>query len=61
MSKVELGPRGIPTPSPVLLIGANVDDKPNFMTLSMSCNVNWEPAMVCIAMQDFKYTNKGIR
>ena len=62
MSKVQLGPQRFSYyPMPVFLVGANVDDKPNFMTLCYGGAVNWYPPMVIIAMQDFKYTNKGIR
>lgn len=62
MSKVQIGSqRFIYYPMPVFLVGANVDDKANFMALCYAGAINWEPPMVSIAMQDFKYTNKGIR
>lgn len=62
MSKVQLGPQRFTYyPMPVFLVGSNVDDKPNFMALCYGGAVNWEPPMVIVAMQDFKYTNKGIR
>ncbi len=32
MNKVTLGPRVMLYPLPAVLVGANVDDKPNFMT-----------------------------
>ena len=33
MEKVKLGPRELLYPAPAVLVGAMVDDKPNFMTV----------------------------
>lgn len=34
MSKVKLGPQTLVYPQPVFLIGADVDEKPNFLAVS---------------------------
>jgi flavin reductase (DIM6/NTAB) family NADH-FMN oxidoreductase RutF len=46
---------------PVLLVGANVDDKPNFMTVSWGGIANGEPPMISVAIRHQRYTLKGIR
>jgi flavin reductase (DIM6/NTAB) family NADH-FMN oxidoreductase RutF len=46
---------------PALLIGANVDGKPNFMTVAWGGVANGEPPMISIAIRHQRYTQKGIR
>jgi flavin reductase (DIM6/NTAB) family NADH-FMN oxidoreductase RutF len=46
---------------PVLLIGSNVDEKPNFMTVAWGGIANGEPAMISVAIHKKRYTLKGIR
>lgn len=36
MAKGSMGPQTLIYPTPVLLVGATVDDKPNFMTVAWS-------------------------
>jgi flavin reductase (DIM6/NTAB) family NADH-FMN oxidoreductase RutF len=61
MGKSLMGPQTLLYPMPVLLIGANVDDKPNFMTVAWGGIANGEPPMISIAIRHQRYTNKGIR
>ena len=61
MSKILLGPQPFIYPMPVLLIGANVDGKPNFMTAAWSGIANGAPPMVSVAIRPRRYTHKGIR
>jgi len=48
-------------PMPVALIGANVNEKPNFETLAYVGIVEADPPMISIASWETHYTNIGIR
>lgn len=61
MSKIALGPKTLIYPMPVLLIGANVDDKPNFMAAAWCGIVNSDPPMISVGIQPRRHTHKGIR
>ncbi len=56
-----MGPRALLYPMPAILVGANVDGKPNFMTAAWCGIVNSEPPMISVAIQPRRYTHKGIR
>lgn len=45
---------------PVVLIGANVEDKANFMPLAWISMVEHEPHMISISSSQTHFTNKGI-
>ena len=61
MSKVLMGPSTLIYPMPVLLVGAKVDDKPNFMTVAWSGIAGGNPPMISVAIRHQRYTLKGIR
>lgn len=61
MSKIAMGPQTLIYPMPVLLIGSNVDDKPNFMTAAWGGIANGEPPMISVAIRSTRHTLKGIR
>ena len=61
MAKITLGPRTLLYPMPALLIGANVDDKPNFMAAAWCGIANGQPPMISVGIQPHRYTYKGIR
>lgn len=61
MAKVALPVDRYMYPRPTLLVGANVDDKPNFMTVGGGGVVNGKPPMVGVPIQHQHYTLKGIR
>lgn len=61
MSKVTLGPKTLLYPTPAILIGANVDGKPNFMTAAWCGIANSTPPMLSVALQHHRHTLKGIR
>jgi flavin reductase (DIM6/NTAB) family NADH-FMN oxidoreductase RutF len=46
---------------PALLVGAKVDDKPNFMAVGWGGIVNGEPPMISVALRHQRYTLKGIK
>ena len=61
MQKITLGPQTLVYPMPAFLIGANVGDKPNFMTAAWSGIAASTPPMITVALQHHRYTLKGIR
>ena len=60
MKKTSMGPQALIYPMPALLIGTNVDDKPNFMTVAYSGIVNAEPPMISVSIRHNRYSFKGI-
>ncbi len=61
MGKVLMGPQTWVYPMPALLVGANVDDKPNFMTVAWCGIANGKPPMISVAIRHHRYTDRGIR
>ena len=59
--KVTLGPQTLLYPMPALLVGSNVDGKPNFMTVAWSGIANSNPPMLTVGIQHHRHTLKGIR
>jgi len=61
MAKVLMGAQTFIYPMPVLLVGANVDGKPNFMAVAWGGIANGMPPMISLAIRPQRYTFKGIR
>jgi flavin reductase (DIM6/NTAB) family NADH-FMN oxidoreductase RutF len=61
MKKIALGPHTLVYPMPAFLIGANVGEKPNFMTAAWSGIAGSIPPMISVALQLHRYTLKGIK
>jgi len=61
VSKIQLGPQTRVYPMPAFLVGANVDNKPNFMAVAWGGIANGEPPMISVAIRHQRYTYKGIR
>lgn len=61
MDKILMGPQTLIYPMPVLLVGSNVDDKPNFMAVAWGGIANSEPPMISVAIRHTRHTLKGIR
>ena len=61
MAKILMGPQTWIYPMPALLVGAQVDGKPNFMTVAWGGIANSVPPMVSVAIRHQRYTLKGIR
>jgi len=61
MSKILMGSKTWLYPTPILLVGANVDDKPNFMAVAWCGIANGEPPMISVAIRHGRYTDRGIR
>jgi len=60
MDKITLGPMPYMSVMPTLLVGANVKNKPNYMTAAWATVACMAPAMVCVAINKARYTAKGI-
>lgn len=61
MDKVQMGPQTLLYPMPAMLVGANVDGKPNFMAVAWGGIACGEPPMLSVAIRHQRYTLKGIR
>ncbi|MFX4262434.1 flavin reductase family protein [Pelotomaculum propionicicum] len=60
MDKKKLGNKPYLYPYPVVMVGADVDGKPNFMTIAFCGIVNNSPGMIAFGSFRKHYTNKGI-
>jgi flavin reductase (DIM6/NTAB) family NADH-FMN oxidoreductase RutF len=60
MKKISVGPMTLLYPKPALLIGANIKEKPNFMTAAWGGIVNQTPPMLSVAIRRQRYTYLGI-
>ena len=61
MQKITLGPQTLLYPMPNFLVGADIDDKPNFMAVAWGGVANSNPPMLSIALQHHRFTYKGIK
>ena len=60
MSKKKFGPQPMIWPHPTVLVGANVDGKPDFAAVAWTGVAASNPASVTIALQPHRYSLKGI-
>lgn len=61
MAKVTVENKTLVYPMPAFLIGANVDDKPNFMTAAWAGIAGSTPPMITVALQHHRHTLRGIK
>ena len=61
MAKKELGRKPFLFPMPVVLVGANVKGKPNYLTAAWVNIVNYDPPMIMAALNKVRYTSIGIK
>jgi len=61
MDKVKLGPQTLVYPKPALLVGADVDGRPNFLAVAWGGVACGTPPMVSVAINTHRHTLKGIR
>ncbi len=61
MGKILMGPQTLIYPMPALLVGANVNDKPNFLTVAWAGIACENPPMISIAIRHIRYTLIGIK
>jgi len=60
MQKVKLGPQTLLYPTPAVLVGAQVNGKPNFMTAAWCGIAASAPPAISVAVQPVRFTLKGI-
>ena len=60
MVKIAFDPRTTAYPMPVILVGATVNGRPNFMAVAWFSKVNSNPPMMMISLGKRKYTSEGI-
>lgn len=61
MIKNKIHPRAYFYPMPVVIVGANVKGKANFMTIAWCSMVDDNPPLICISSSKTHYTNEGIK
>ena len=61
MTKNKIDPGAYLFPLPVVLIGANVNGKPNFEALAYVGIVEYKPPLIAISSYETHYTNRGIK
>lgn len=61
MKKLKLGPKNFLYPMPVILAGANVDGKPNYVAVAYCGIVQNQPPMIEITLNKARYTSIGIK
>jgi flavin reductase (DIM6/NTAB) family NADH-FMN oxidoreductase RutF len=61
MSKIQINPGVAPFPKPIVLVGAMVNDRPNFITIAWFNRMNGRPNIWGVAMGKKQYTLEGIR
>lgn len=61
MEKTNLGPRTFLCPMPVAVIGADVNDRPNYLVATYCGIAQHDPPMVAVSLNKMHYTNPGIR
>ncbi|OPY64331.1 MAG: Flavoredoxin [Syntrophorhabdus sp. PtaU1.Bin050] len=61
MEKVEIGLSGFAYPMPCALVGVDVNDKPNYLTIAWFTMVNSKPPYLGMALGKARYTNQGIK
>jgi len=60
MKKVKMGAKPLIYPVPIILLGANVDGKPNYNTLGNFGSMSISPVVIYVSSAKRNYTNKGI-
>lgn len=60
MKKIEIRRNTFLTPMPVVLVGAKVDGRVNFMAVGWVSRVNHKPPMVAVGINNGHHTPKGI-
>ncbi len=61
VSKIKLGAYPYIYPMPTVIVGATVDGKPNFITISYVGIVQHRPPMVAVTLIQSHHTNTGIK
>ena len=60
-NKMKIGARTFLYPMPTVLVGANVEGKPNYLTVAYCGIVNHRPPMLAVSLHKSHHTNLGIK
>ena len=60
MMKQRMNVNAFPYPMPMVVVGAVVERRPNFMAVGWVTRVNYQPPMIAVALGKTHYTNHGI-
>jgi flavin reductase (DIM6/NTAB) family NADH-FMN oxidoreductase RutF len=58
--KIAIGARNFLYPMPIILVGADVNGKPNYLTVAFCGIVQASPPMIAVTLGKMHYTNEGI-
>jgi len=61
MDKIKFGPQTLLYPMPAVLVGANINEKPNFMTVAWCAIAAQKPPAVSVAIRKERYTLEGVK
>ncbi len=61
MEKIDLGATIPAYPMPVSLVGAHVEEKPNFLTVAWFTMASFKPPRIAVSLGKGHHTNPGIR
>ena len=61
MEKIKYGPQTLLYPMPAVLVGANINETPNFMTAAWCGIAAHKPPAVSVALRKDRYTLEGVR
>lgn len=61
MTKKTFGPQTWLFPEPTVLVGANVNGKPNVMAVAWAGIAGGNPPSICVALRHVRHTLKGVR
>jgi flavin reductase (DIM6/NTAB) family NADH-FMN oxidoreductase RutF len=61
MSSIEIDFKSLYYPSPIVVVGAVVDGRPNFMTAATFIKANHAPPMIAVSLGAGHFTFEGIR
>jgi flavin reductase (DIM6/NTAB) family NADH-FMN oxidoreductase RutF len=60
MGKIKIDSNAFVYPMPMVLVGATVENRANFMAVGWVSRVNAKPPMIGVALGKTHYTNAGI-
>jgi flavin reductase (DIM6/NTAB) family NADH-FMN oxidoreductase RutF len=61
MEKIKIDRNILGYPMPVVLVGTEIENRPNFMAVAWIARVNFQPPMVGVAIGKRQFTNQGIK
>lgn len=61
MGIVKIGRQAFLYPMPMVIVGADVEGRPNFLAVVWAARTNWEPPIMGISLEKTHHTNRGIR